>query len=146
MVDNFEVEPIFEARPHKRHQFNLMIDGRNYKGDYADGEIQWLNPHPKQFVDESSLASVENEIHELLMNEGIKEDSEDIVMEPMLTNQSREMHTFKLTIEGEQFKGLFLENGDIQWFYPQPERKLENEVVEKMEKQVQQKMDEKNNK
>ena len=139
-MDNFEVEPVFETRQHKRHQFKLVIDGRNYKGDYADGEIQWLNPHPKQYVSEAELASVEEEIHELLSEKGIRDEMEEIEVEPMLVNQSHELHSFKLKIQGEEFKGIFRKNGEIEWFHPKPRRKVNSERVDRVEEQVQKKM------
>ena len=141
LVDNFEVEPKFEYRQHERHQFKLVIDGRKYKGDYDDGKIQWLNPHPKQDVGEDELKAVEAEVHELLGEHGVRDETEDIEVEPMLNNQARQLHMFKLKIQGEEFKGTF-KNGEIEWFHPKPRRKLKDERVEKVEEKVQEKMKE----
>lgn len=140
MVDNFEVEPVFESRQHERHQFKLVIDGRNYKGDYTNGEIQWLNPHPKQNVDEAQLASVEAEIYALLDERGIKDDSDEIEIEKISNSQARDLHQFKLKIQGEYFKGVFFKNGEIEWFHPKPRRKLKDERVDEIEEKVQEKM------
>nr|WP_239544300.1 DUF5342 family protein [Virgibacillus halotolerans] len=142
MVDDFKVEPVFEDRQHERHQFKLVIDGRNYKGDYIDGEIQWLNPHPKQDVGEDELKAVEAEVHELLGEHGVRDETDDIEVEPMLNNQARQLHMFKLKIQGEEFKGIFRDNGEIEWFHPKPRRKLKDERVEKVEEKVQEKMKE----
>ncbi|HLR67519.1 MAG TPA: DUF5342 family protein [Virgibacillus sp.] len=139
LVDDFEVEPIFEDRQHERHQFKLVIDGRKYKGDYHDGEIQWLHPHPKQDVGEEEVKAVEREVHELLGEHGVKDETTHMEVEPMLTNQARQLHLFKLKIQGEEFKGTFL-NGGIEWFHPKPRRKLKDERVEKIEEKVHEKM------
>ncbi len=141
LVDNFKVEPVFESRQHERHQFKLVIDGRNYKGDYINGEIQWLNPHPKQDVGPDELKAVEAEVHELLGEQGVADETDDLEIEPMLNNQSRQMHMFKLKIQGEEFKGTF-RNGEIEWFHPKPRRKIRDERVEEVEEKVQKKMEE----
>lgn len=140
MVDNFEVEPVFQSRQHERHQFKLVIDGRNYKGDYLNGEIHWLNPHPKQSVDESKLASVEAEIHDLLDEYGIDDHMDEIEVEEISNSQARQLHKFKLKIQGEYFKGVFFEDGEIEWFHPKPRRKLKDERVDEIEAKVQQKI------
>lgn len=139
MVDNFEVESKYEDRQHERHQFKLVINERRYKGDYHDGIIHWLNPHPKQDVDPEELQAVEAEIHELLGAHGIKDETDDLEVEPMLNNQSRQLHMFKLKLNGEEFKGVF-RNGEVEWFHPKPRRKLNDERVEKVEEKVQEKM------
>lgn len=140
MVDNFEVEPVFEDRQHERHQFKLVIDEKKYKGDYIHGEIHWLNPHPKQIIDDEELKSVEEEVHKLLGEKGIQNETDDMEVEPMLTNHARQMHMFKLKINGEEFKGTF-RNGEVDWFHPKPRRKLNDERVEKVEKKVQEELE-----
>lgn len=141
MVDEFEVEPLFEDRQHERHQFKLVIDGVKYKGDYIDGEIQWLNPHPKQAIGKEEVASVEAEVHELLDKHGARDETDDMEVEPMVKKQTSKLHTFKLKIQGEEFKGTFL-NGEVDWFHPKPRRKLADERVDKIEEKVQEKMKE----
>src|SRR5690625_7064989 len=98
MVDEFEVEPVFEYRQHERHQFKLVIDGRKYKGDYQDGKIQWLNPHPKQVVSESELRAVEAEVFELLGAHGVRDETE-----------RSEEHTSELQSRGHLVCRLLLE-------------------------------------
>lgn len=141
LVDNFEVESKFEDRQHERHQFKLVIDGKYYKGDYHDGQIQWLNPHPQQNLDENKLHAIENEVYALLGERGLTDDTKDLEIEPIENNQSRKLHMFKLKIQGEEYKGTF-QNGEIEWFHPKPVRKLKEERVEKIEEKVQEKMKE----
>lgn len=142
LVDDFEVEKLFEDRPYERVQFKLIIDGRNYKGDYCDGEIQWLNPHPKQDVGAEEVESIESEVLSLLSASGMREDSENIEIEPAFSNnKTRPLRNFKLKIQGEEFKGTFI-NGEIEWFHPKPSLKLKDEHVKKIEEDVQQKMKE----
>lgn len=140
LVDGFEVESKFKTSQYERHQFKLVIDGKQFKGDFFDGEIHWLHPHPKQAVSESELRAVEGEVFELLGEHGVHDETDDIEIEPMLNNQTaRTLHMFKLKIQGEEFKGTF-NNGEIEWFHPKPRRKLEDERVEKLEEKVQEKM------
>lgn len=141
LVDEFKVEPVFEDRTYERYQFQLVIDGCIYKGDYHGGEITWLNPHPKQDVGEAELKAVEGEVHELLNVHGVRNETDDMEVEPMLTDHSRELHMFKLKIQGEEFKGIF-KDGEIEWFHPKPRRKMKEERVEKVEEKVQKKMKE----
>jgi len=137
LVDEFKVEPVFEKRTYERHQFNIVIDGRKYKGDYHEGEIIWLNPHPKQDVGETELRAVESEVHELLGEHGVSNETDTMEIEPI----SRKLHMFKLKIQGEEFKGIF-RDGKIEWFDPKPKRKVKEEYVEKVEEKVQEKMKE----
>lgn len=141
LVDEFEVEPVFENRTYERHQFGLSIDGRKYKGDYHEGEITWLNPHPQQDVGEAELKAVENKVHELLEAHGVSNETDRMEIEPMLVDHSRELHMFKLKIQGEEFKGIF-KDGEIEWFHPKPRRKMKDERVEEVEEKVHEKMKE----
>ncbi|MGM8365754.1 HicA family toxin-antitoxin system [Virgibacillus sp. W0181] len=142
MVDNFEVDSKYKARPYERHEFKLVIDGKYYKGDYHGGEIHWLNPHPKQVVSKSELRALEHEVYELLGEHGVRDDTDNIEIESLENNQSRKMHMFKLKIQGEEFKGTF-RHGYIEWFHPKPVLKLKGDRVEKIEAKVKEKMNEK---
>lgn len=139
MVDEFEVQPLFEDRPYERHQFKLVIEGKAYKGDYHKGEIQWLHPHPKQVITDQELQSLEAEVQLLLDKHVVRDETDNMEIEPMVTNMSRQMHMFKLKINGEVFKGTF-RNGEIDWFHPQPAQRIDDEHVEKIEEKVQEKM------
>lgn len=141
LVDNFEIEPKFEDRQHERQQFKLVIEGKKFKGDYYNGQIHWLNPHPQQSINENKLQAIENEIYVLLDERGLTDETKDLEIEPLENNQSRKLHMFKLKIQGEEYKGTF-QNGEIEWFHPKPVRKLEDERVEKIEEKVQEKMKE----
>lgn len=141
LVDEFEIEPVFEDRTYERHQFKFKIDGNEYKGNFHDGEIQWLNPHPKQVVGEARLKSVEIEVDRLLGEHGVKEDVEDIEVKKLFPNRKHEAHEFKLKIQGEEYKGLF-QDDKIEWFYPKPQQKVKEEQVEKLEEKVHEKMKE----
>lgn len=141
MVDNFEVEKKYENRQHERHQFKLVLHDRAYKGDYFDEEIHWLNPHPKQDVSEEELRAVEEEIHKLLGKHGVRDETGEMEIEPIISNPARKVHTFKLKINGEMYKGTF-HDGVIEWFHPKPERKINKERVLNIEEKVHEKMKE----
>lgn len=126
---------------HERHQFSFSIGGKEYKGDYHDGIIDWLNPHPKQDVDKEQLKLIEAKVHKMLGVHGVKDETENIEIEPILKEHSQEAHQFKLRIQGEEYKGL-LRNENIEWFHPKPRRKLKNNKVEELEKKVHEKVKE----
>ncbi|MCR2821583.1 HicA family toxin-antitoxin system [Lederbergia panacisoli] len=139
MVDDFKVEPIYEDRTYERHRFNLSIDGKDYEGNFHEGKIQWLHPHPKQDLEDDHLKWIEEEIYRLLSENEVVEDLDGIEVEPMFENQAHEAHLFKLNIEGEEFKGL-IRNGHLEWFHPKPRRKIKDVHVEKAEKKVHEKI------
>lgn len=142
MVDDFEVETIYDDRIYERNQFSFSLHGKEYKGDYLEGEIQWLNPHPKQDLDEEQLMWVESEVLRLLDDNKVDpadEEFDEFEVTPMFNQQIHEAHQFKLLIDGEEYKGL-VRQGKLEWFHPKPRRKLNNAKVEKIEEQVQQKM------
>lgn len=144
-MDDFKVKHIYPEKSYERHHFSFSLDGKEYKGDFHDGYIDWLNPHPKQDLTDDQLQWLEKEVYRLLGvhdAEGVDEDiDEDIEIEPMLENQSHEAHQFKLHIMGEEFKGM-LRHGKLEWFHPKPRSKVQNEHVDKVEKQVQKKLKE----
>ncbi|MDW0108434.1 DUF5342 family protein [Sporosarcina aquimarina] len=142
MVDDFEVEMIYDNRTYERNQFSFSLNGKEYKGDYLEGKIHWLNPDPKQDLDDEQLMWVESEVHRLL-NENNDEDAveefNEFEVTPMFNEQVHEAHQFKLLIDGEEYKGL-MRHGKLEWFHPKPRRKINSAKVEKIEKQVQKKM------
>lgn len=145
-MDNFKVKNIYPEKSYDRHHFKFSLDGKEYKGDYHDGEIDWLNPHPKQDLTDEQLQWLESEVYRLLGVQDSEEDDvsgvkEEIEIEPILENQSHEAHQFKLNIMGEEFKGM-LRHGQLEWFHPKPKTKVENEHVEKIEKKVYEKLKE----
>lgn len=142
IVDNFEVKHVYKERTYERHQFTFSIDGKEYKGDFHEGEIQWLHPHPQQDLSEEQLNWIEDEVHRLLGEHGVKElEDEDIDITSMFDKQTHEAHQFKLTILGDEFKGI-VRGGRLEWFHPKPRRKLEDAHVEKIEEKVHEKVKE----
>jgi len=78
LVEKFEIERIFEGRTYERHEFKCKMDGNEYRGYFHEGEIQWLNPHPKEDVADSELKGVEVEVHALFGGHGVEGKTEDI--------------------------------------------------------------------
>ncbi|WP_439144826.1 DUF5342 family protein [Virgibacillus profundi] len=141
MVDNFEVKKVYKKRTYERNRFSFSLEGKEYKGNYHEDEIQWLNPHPKQDLDSSQLDWIESEVRRLLGEHDVIEDLDEIEVTPVLKDQSYDAHQFKLNIDGEVFKGI-VRDGKLEWFHPKPRRKLKDEKVEKVEKKVHEKMKE----
>lgn len=135
MVDEFEVKKLYEDRVYERHQFSFLLDGKEYKGDFHEGEIHWLHPHPQQDLDSNEMEWMEEEVLRLLGEHDVIEDVDGIEVETILENHPRDAHHFKLTIDGEEFKGIRLD-GKIEWFHPKPRRKIREERVQEVEKQV----------
>ncbi|GIN59465.1 MULTISPECIES: hypothetical protein [Lederbergia] len=141
-MDDFKVETVYEERTYERYRFSFSIDGKEYKGNFHEGEIQWLHPHPKQDLKEDQLQWIESEVRSLLTENDVMdadEDLDNLEVEPMFPDQVHQVHQFKLDIEGEQFKGM-IRNGKLEWFHPKPRRKLANDKVEKVEKQIHEKV------
>lgn len=53
----------------------------------------------------------------------------------MFEGQFHQRHLFTLKFKGDTYQGIF-KNGDIQWFHPIPQRKLENDELQKVESKV----------
>jgi hypothetical protein len=139
LVDEFEVDEKFKDRIYERHQFTLKIDDKRYKGDFYDGDIHWLNPHPKQDLGETRVKAVEREVHALLGDHGVKSHTDDMEVNVLFSDGHQEVHEFKLKIGDENFKGLF-RNDEIEWFHPKPTQKITDVRVEKVEEEVKEKI------
>lgn len=50
MIENFQIEKIFEGLPHEVIQFSFTMDDSTLKGHYKDGEISWFHPKPGQLT------------------------------------------------------------------------------------------------
>ncbi|MEK3935297.1 hypothetical protein MKY41_08210 [Sporosarcina sp. FSL W7-1349] len=135
VLDNFEVERVFEDRPHARHAFTFSIEGDEYKGHFHDGEIQWLHPHPKQLIGEDAAEAIETAIYKLMEESGILMEVKHLEVKPAFEDRLYERRQFTLHVQGEEFKGL-VHQGDIQWFHPQPHQKMEEEQVQALESQI----------
>lgn len=141
-IDNFEVKHVYPERTYERHQFTFTINDKEYKGDFHEGEIHWLHPHPQQDLSEDHLQWIEEEVHRLLGEYGVKElEDEDIDVMPMFDNQTHEAYQFKLSISGEDFMGI-VRDDKLEWFHPKPRRKLDEAHVEKIEEKVHEKVKE----
>lgn len=69
----------------------------------------------------------------------IDEDEDEIEVKPMLDGKSQTAHQFRLTIQGDEYKGIF-RNEKMEWFHPKPRRKLKEEHVEEIEGKIHKKM------
>ncbi|KAB2334870.1 hypothetical protein F7731_14025 [Cytobacillus depressus] len=135
VIEDFEVETLYEDRPHERHAFTFKVDGDEFKGHYHEGEIIWLHPHPKQMVGESKVAKIEAAIQSLMSKYGITSGIEDFELMPAFEDRLHERQAFTMQVDGEEFKG-FVHEGEIQWFHPQPMQKLSEDHVEKIESEI----------
>ncbi|MEI3607507.1 hypothetical protein SPD48_17645 [Pseudogracilibacillus sp. SE30717A] len=71
----------------------------------------------------------------------MKEKMDGIEVTPLFESQVNERHQFKLTIDGDEYKGILYDE-NIEWFHPKPKRKLQDELVERVEKKVMKKVNE----
>ncbi len=138
-VKNFEVEQMFPGHPkHKRHAFSFTVGGNEFKGHFYEGEITWMNPHPKQMYSEEKVDEIENKIHGILSQEGISNQLQDIEMTQAFQDRLHERRQVILKVMGEEFKG-FVHEGEIRWFHPHPKQSLKNEQVEAIETEIHEK-------
>lgn len=66
LVEDFEVNIVYEDRTYERHQFSLSIKGKEYKGDFHEDDIQWHHPHPQQDFGMKQLEKIETEVRQLI--------------------------------------------------------------------------------
>lgn len=139
LIENFEVKRVYENRMHEHHHFSCKINGKEFKGSYEDHKITWYYPHPKQVVNKEQMEFIESEVDQKLTDENVIQDEEGIEVKPFLNKYNREAYEVKLTVEEEEFRGM-VEEEDVKWFHPKPERKLTEPRIKTMEKQVQEKV------
>ena len=100
-VKNFEVEQMFPGHPkHKRHAFSFTVGGNEFKGHFNEGEITWMNPHPKQMYSEEKVDEIENKIHGILSQQGISNQLQDIEMTQAFQDRLHERRQVILKVMG----------------------------------------------
>jgi hypothetical protein len=60
---------------------------------------------------------------------------ENFEVKRMFEDQIHERHQFTLNIQGDNYQGVF-HDGEITWFHPHPEKKLEDDHLEAVESKV----------
>ncbi|MGE7022472.1 hypothetical protein [Solibacillus cecembensis] len=138
-LEDFEVETVFENRVHERLAFTFKIDGDEFKGHFHEDEILWLHPHPRQLIGESKVDSIEATIQSTMILHGISKEIKDLEIKPAFEDRIHERHHFSLQVQGESYNG-FVHEGEIQWFHPQPQQKLEDELVQAIESEIHEKV------
>lgn len=146
-LKDFEIKTIFEDRVHERLAFTFKVEDEEFKGHFHNDQIMWLNPHPKQKIGESKVDSIESTIYSLMRRYGISKEIEDLQIKPAFEDTAHERHQFSLHVQGDEYKG-FVHKGEIQWFHPQPQQKLEEGLVQILETEIHEKVaqQEQNNK
>ncbi|OCA85035.1 hypothetical protein [Pseudobacillus wudalianchiensis] len=139
VLEDFEVETVFPNRVHERYSFTFKIEEDEFKGYFHEDTIQWMHPHPQQIVSKEEMAAIESTIYELMRQHGISSRVEDLEIKPAFEDEVHERHQFTLQVQGEEFKG-FVHEGEIQWFHPQPQQKLEDKHVEAIENEIHEKI------
>ncbi len=66
MIENFEVNHLFEGQVHEHPHFAVSIEGHEYKGMVQDGKVHWYHPHPQQKLEEEHLDTIESKVHDLM--------------------------------------------------------------------------------
>ncbi|WP_019636417.1 hypothetical protein [Paenibacillus fonticola] len=134
-LEDFEVETLFENRMHERLAFTFKVEGEEFKGHFHNEEIMWLNPHPKQKIGESKVDKIESTIYSLMRHYGISKEIQDLEIKPVFEDTNHKRQQFSLQVQGEEYKG-FVHKGEIQWFHPQPQQKLEDGLVQVLESEI----------
>ncbi|MFJ7736972.1 hypothetical protein ACIQ2D_11595 [Lysinibacillus sp. NPDC097287] len=138
-LEDFEVETVFENRVHERLAFTFKIDGDEFKGHFHEDEILWLHPHPKQILGECKIASIEANIYSLMRHYGFSKEISEVELKPAFEDRVHERQQFSLHVQGDEYKG-FVHEGEIRWFHPQPQQKLEDDLVQAMESEIHEKV------
>lgn len=138
-LEDFEVEKVFENRVHERHAFAFKVEGDEFKGHFHGDEIYWLHPHPKQMIGESKVETIESTIQSLMRQYGISKEITDLELKPAFEDRVHERQQFSLQVQGEEYKG-FVHEGEIQWFHPQPNQKIEDDLIDVIETEIHQKV------
>ena len=139
VMENFEIEPVFENRVHERYAFTFKIEGDEFKGHFHEDDIQWLHPHPKQMIGEEKVDAIESTIYELMRQYGISSGAKELEVKPAFEDSVHERYQFTLQVEGEEYKG-FVHESQIQWFHPQLGQKLEEEHIQAIETEIHEKI------
>lgn len=134
-LEDFEIETLFENRMHERLAFTFKVEGEEFKGHFHNEEIMWLNPHPKQKIGESKVNKIESTIYSLMRHYGISKEIQDLEIKPVFEDTNHKRQQFSLQVQGEEYKG-FVHKGEIQWFHPQPQQKLEDGLVQVLESKI----------
>lgn len=64
MFENFEIneiKPLLKGQVYERYQFTVKVQDDEFLGHYHEGEIQWLQPQPKDHLED-----VENKVHKVM--------------------------------------------------------------------------------
>lgn len=138
-LEEFDVEPLFEDRIHQRHAFTFKVQGNKFKGHYHEDQLQWLHPHPKQKIDDRKLAFIEATIHALMGKLGVTSGVQDFQIKQAFEDRLHECQEVTLQIHGKEYKGL-VQEGEIQWFHPQPKQNLDDQRVEVIESEIHEKI------
>ncbi|MFS0593839.1 DUF5342 family protein [Cytobacillus horneckiae] len=139
ILEDFEVETVFENRVHQRYAFTFNVQGDEFRGHYHEDEIQWLHPHPKQMIGESKVDAIEATIHKLMGQYGISSGIKNFELKQAFEERIHERQQFTLQVHGEEYKG-FIHKGEIQWFHPQPKQKLDTPHVQAIESEIHEKV------
>ena len=95
------------------------------------GKFQWFHPQPEIKLEEDDLRDLESKVYDLMTNDAYP----DLEVKPLFEDQFHERHQFTLNIEGDNYQGIF-HGGEIQWFHPQPNTKLEEDDLQDLESKV----------
>ncbi|MCM3568016.1 hypothetical protein [Neobacillus mesonae] len=62
MLEDFEVNHLFEGSAKEHPHFSLSVDGSRYKGMIHGDKVHWYHPHPKQTLEEEHVDAIEDEV------------------------------------------------------------------------------------
>ena len=85
------------------------------------------------------MAAIEATIQSSMRHHGISKEIKELELKPAFEDRIHERHQFSLQVQGDEFKG-FIHEGEIQWFHPHPQQKLEDDLVQAMESEIHEKV------
>jgi hypothetical protein len=60
---------------------------------------------------------------------------ENLEVEKIFEDQVHERHKFKLSIQGDDYSGIY-HKGEVQWFHPQPRNNFEDNHIDEIESSI----------
>ncbi|NEU30938.1 hypothetical protein GN156_09125 [bacterium LRH843] len=142
MIENFEIKKkIFDRLPHGFTHFELILEGKEYEGQYSrsSGQISWLHPQPGPDSHSMTIDEIETEVHRIIAQDYLIENFE--IKKKIFDHLPHGFTHFEMDLEGKEYKGQYRNNtGQINWLHPQPSLDGHSMTIDEIETEVHRKM------
>ncbi|MFP3669512.1 DUF5342 family protein [Priestia sp. SIMBA_032] len=66
MFKQFKIKSLFEGQFHQRYHLTMRLLNSDYQAIYFKGQIQWLNPLPRNDFPQKEFGTIEANVHKLM--------------------------------------------------------------------------------